>query len=750
MEDGILYESYKFPSVIAWYNDNLLFGQGAKELRYNMRYGINMWHSFKMGLGTDVGCKYPSSELNKDHKKYTILNPIDAAQLFFKYLKNQILKHVSSNGLPQNIEYAFSIPASFEGNQRRDLINCLEFNDINISKQCLIDEPNAAFISYVASIQNTDSFIAIPENTQLNVLVFDFGAGTCDVSILEVGSDLQGIYSKNIAISEFKKLGGDDIDKLIAIDILLPQLLEASGYTKDDFRVRELKSSIIPKLLPHAERLKIMFNEKIETMIDGVPLLDVLNGNSKVSIGMSIEIDTSKGWLKLGKPSMDINQIKVTYDNICAVDEKMPALRLDKGYEFISLFSPIKSALKKAHLKKEEIDYVLFVGGSAKSPLIRNAVESYFNDSEYLIPRDLQAHVSGGTAMHSLILNGLGKNLIKPITSETIFTIIQGIAGEELLPLLPAGTIIPSDTLKIENLHAQKDGQQKIEIPICVGSKNKILYVIKMSSQDATGFSVSEKITISITVNSDKVLHIKAISGERHIMVEPISPYANRELTAQERIVFRAEKNYNLACQKNKGEPTYDALRELYDTYVEVEYHFKAAETLELISELFPKKSNLNNIGLAYSNAGKDAKAMHYYEKSMQETPTATTAFNIAIKYRYKDKEKYKAYLDKAISLDDGHLHSKYCLGKLLKQEGEIEEGQKLLQSAFDGWNHKFSNNDMTEADYSWFGPCAKDMENYTLVEEIKAAKQKLDKGLLFDPENLTSLTDYTNDNRLN
>jgi molecular chaperone DnaK (HSP70) len=215
LADGAKYSSYKIPTVIAWYKNTPLIGEGAKELKHKLRKGQNLWHSFKMELGEDVGYTYPNSELGRNHDKLTILTPIDAGTFFFKYLKAQIGRYVRDNNLPSSVEYAVSIPAAFEANQRKDLIQCIESNGMMINKQSLIDEPNAAFLSYVLNSEYSGSTIQIPENYYPNVLVFDFGAGTCDISILEIGQDYNGVYSKNIAISKFEKLGGDDIDSLI-------------------------------------------------------------------------------------------------------------------------------------------------------------------------------------------------------------------------------------------------------------------------------------------------------------------------------------------------------------------------------------------------------------------------------------------------------------------------------------------------------------------------------------------------------
>jgi hypothetical protein len=81
-----------------------------------------------MEFGEDVGCKYPNSELGKNNENLTILNPTDVAKIFFKYLKVQIERYIQTNNLPSNVKYAVSIPASFEANQRKDLVESLESN----------------------------------------------------------------------------------------------------------------------------------------------------------------------------------------------------------------------------------------------------------------------------------------------------------------------------------------------------------------------------------------------------------------------------------------------------------------------------------------------------------------------------------------------------------------------------------------------------------------------------------------------
>lgn len=737
LADGAIYSSYKVPTVIAWDNNNILIGEGAKQLKFKLRQGKNLWHSFKMELGEDVGCKYPNSELGKEHEKFTILNPVDASKLFFKYLKVQIDRYVKSKSLPTRMEFAVSIPASFEANQRRDLITSLSANGIDVSKQSLIDEPNAAFLSYVTQ-NNGGKAIHITDGYYPNVLVFDFGAGTCDISILEVGKDNNGVYSKNIAVSRFEKLGGDDLDRLIAVDILLPQLLEDKELTIDDFRTREIKELLIPKLLASAERLKVMVSENFSLQLTGRSLQETAFLNDYVSLSKSIEIDTKHGVLRIEEPKLTYKDFAGVNSVFTKQNEKLPSLRIEKELDFVSIFNPIKSALKKAKLSKEDIDYVLFIGGSSKNPFVLNAVGEFFHDAEKLVPRDLQAHVSAGASIHSLIYNGFGENVIQPITSEPIMLITKDGYKDIIEPIVEAGTVIPSDVKIINNLSPQKEGQEMIELPICVGSKNKLLYNIKLTAPDKSGFSMSTEVKLQIEINADKMLMIKASAGNKNVMVEPLSPFSNKELTTEDRIKLKAEREFNLECERNGGEPTYESLENLYQVYKKIGLEFKAAETLEQIEEVFPNKGNLNNLGLHYSNAGKTDKALKFYDKSLQQSPSATTSFNMATQYKRKDEKKYQEYLEKAQELSPKHNPSAYSLGEHYISKGKKEEGEKLLNESFNRWQEKFEKNEMQTWDYSWFASCAKALGKSDFAEHILECEPKQELNKMYSSENLT------------
>lgn len=727
MYDGVPMAAEKIPTVIALYNDKLLVGKGAADLKYKLKKGVNVWYSFKMELGEDLGPKYFNSEFDG------IKNAKDATKVFFQYLKAQIDRFVKTKNLPTHLQFAVSIPASFEANQRKELVQALEQNGIAINKQALIDEPNAAFLSYVQTSSSESNALKIPDGDNPKILVFDFGAGTCDVSILELGKDLKGIYSKNLAISKFEKLGGDDIDRFIALEYLFPQLLNENGVKKDDFRTPE-KNRIVTQLLKAAEQLKIMICDTVALQMNNRILPAKAISKDYVSVGTNIEIDTRRGLMKLSLPTLSYQQFNEAMKTFLKATSLLPIRRSEVQSEFVSIFSPIQTALKKANLTKNEIDYVLFIGGSSKNPYVQAALKEYFKESDLLIPRDLQIHVSTGAAIHSLVYNGFNRNIIQPITSEPFLVITK---DETAKVILKAGIHIPCELIVIDDLVTTKDGQQAIELPICIGNINKLLYNIKIVCGNPSGFKKNTPVKLELEINPDKLLLARASAVGQSVFVEPINPFANKELSTEERLVLKAERQANIEAEQNGGKPTKESLTALYKAYAKVGNDLRAAETLELLNEIYPNKSNYNQIGVFYSSAGHDNKALEYYKLAYDNDKDATTAFNYAYKLKNTDKIKFKEILEESLRLDPDKPHTIYEMGRLLKKEND-PKGLDMIRKAFDKWKHKFDTNTMSESDYSWLSSAADDLGLRDIAQQVRQSKPKFEGEGLYNSENLT------------
>lgn len=730
--DGTPMSSEKVPTVIAWYNNQLLVGQGASDLKHRLKKGVNVWYSFKMELGEDLGAKYYNSELDRK-SKFTILNPKDATKVFFQYLKAQIDRIVRTENLPSHLQFAVSIPASFEANQRKELVHALEQNGIAINKQALIDEPNAAFLSYVQKSMIENNPLVIPDGDNPKVLIFDFGAGTCDVSIIELGKDLSGIYSKNLSISKFEKIGGDDLDRYIALEFLFPQLLCENNLTNEDFKTPE-KSRIVTQLLKAAEQLKILICDSVALQMNEKILPSLAISKTHVNLGYTIEIDTRKGILKLTEPKLTYEEFSESMKPFLKSNSLAPKKGCEGQADFVSIFSPIQTALKKANLTKIEIDYVLFIGGSCKNPYVQNALKEYFPHSDLLIPTDLQTHVSAGAAIHSFFYNGFNKNIIHPITSEPFLVITK---DETAKVILRAGTHIPCDLIIIDDLITTRDGQQAIELPICLGNKNKILYNIKIVCEDVSGFKKNTHVKLEIEINADKLLFARATAEGKSVYVEAINPFSNKDLTTEERIVLKAERQANIEAEQNNGVPTKEGLTNLYKAYALINNDFRAAETLELLNELYPNNSNYNQIGVFYSSAGYDNKAQQFYELAFENNKNATTAFNYAHSLKKKNKEKFKEILEISVKLEPNMPHSLYELGKLLKSDKD-EKGKEMIKKAFNIWKKKYDTNSMSENDYGWLSSAADELGMRDFAEEVRGAKPTFNGDQLYNSENLT------------
>jgi len=682
--DGSTLEHHLVPSVIAWYNEQLLIGVGAREARENSNLSDErtVWSSFKMDLGVDQGPQYYGSVLTKDHPVATIQTPQDAARVFFRYLNKHIRDFVDKRGLPQEIKYSISIPASFEPNQRQDLTEALQAAGIHLPKQAFIDEPNAAFLSYLTEINMGDvQGLQIPSGKPLHVMVFDFGAGTCDISILEIGQAAESFYSKNLAISRFEVLGGDNIDRQVVREVLFPQMLEQSDASKKQVRETDLEKRIVPELKPLAEELKIKASKRVgrETVGSRLPSL--------ASSDKFIELDTAGVTLKLMRSTMRLSAPRLTFGNF--QDVMCPFLDAEgsggANEDQISIFKPVQSALSKADLDALDLDMILLVGGSSENPYVQAALREEFEAVEVEIPQDLRAHVSTGAAINSLLVNGFDLNIITPITSETIYIITREGAKETLYPAVRAGTEIPSPPKQIDALHIGQDGQTSVQIPICVGTRNKLLGTLEVKSSSEQGFDRGTPVHVTLRISDDKLLTVTAQIGDREAEAVLVHPVSNKEMTQEERNIREAEKAVNTIAAGRGGRPSVPALLELAEVCDRAGDHMRAAEILEQVQMMDESTRRETSITYQYAEAGRYDLALEWAEKAYERNEHPTTAFNLALMVRKQknDTKRYEALLEESIEMDGEYTAALISLGNHLRRTGDEERGDELLRRAF-------------------------------------------------------------------
>ncbi|MBO7144954.1 MAG: Hsp70 family protein [Salinivirgaceae bacterium] len=731
LEDGTRYESEKMPSVIAWYNKKLLVGEGASNLKYTLTKGKDIWYSFKMELGEDLGAKYYNSEVC-DIEGIKIRNPKDCARILFMYIRNLIDKYCADNGLSKNVKYAVSIPASFEANQRKELMEALETNGMTVAHQSLIDEPNAAFISYVHESEDSDRPLIISPHYNSKVLVFDFGAGTCDISILEIGKSVNGLYSNNISISKFLKLGGDDIDRYLTFNYIMPRLFEYNEVRSEDFLTSE-RQYIATQLYKIAEQLKVLLCKRIANKMYQFEIpANYKESKERETITVPVRIETTKCILKQDEFFLTVKELS---DAMKVFMKKSRIATQIKGQdEYNNIFMSINSAIEKAKVERKEIDYVLLIGGSAQNPFIQETLKKEFEDSKLLVPEDLQTHVSKGAAIHSLLMNGMNKCIIQPITSEPILVITKDMSPRVIMP---AGSVIPSNTCVINDLVTTRDHQDVVELPICVGNMNKMLFNLKINLPE--GVAMNTPVQLVMEISADKLLLAQASCMGIRCTVEPQNPFANKELTTAERIVLVAERQANLEAMQNNGVPTKNGLINLRKAYEKAGQTFKAAETFERQTELYPNPDNYNGIGVLYANAGVKDKALDFYERAYQNNPHSSTInFNLGYNLLSKDPKRARQLIDAAYQADSSDGAIMITLAKMERKAGNVGRAQELENEAYDTLMKKWKTDTLAKHEYSWLSSLADDLGHNDVAREVRQSQPGIGNEKYYDDENLT------------
>ena len=734
--DGIIVEAELMPTVIAINNDgNPLVGEGAYKLKGNPNYtfGENIFHSFKMELGKDLGPVWYNSQ------QPAIKSPQDATKFFFKYLKRCIEKACPDS----EIHYAVSIPASFESNQRKDLLEALAANEIPMTGRNLIDEPNAAFMGYINPDETYKEPIELKDGYNPKVLVFDFGAGTCDISILEISADYQGCHSRNLSISQFTELGGNDIDRYIANNYLLPSLLKNNDMEEDDYSESQ-KEVIAVQLMGIAELLKIKICKDCEFLLDDKGMLDDLiakNGGRTIEIPVSIYTDYKQ---------LQQEAFTLTYSDFIHTMEVFfkksiwptpTMVKRQKRYN--SVYATINSAIKKAHVSKDEIDYVMMVGGSSKNPFVQRSIKEYFGEgTRILLPPDMQKLVSQGAAIHSLMTNAFDISMVRPITSEPIVIITK---DNHSVPVISAGTEIPFPAVKINRFNTGEIEKDCIEIPVCVSNEKKMLANLRIEAPEGNAFPVNTPIEVTLEMNADKVLAVHATCQGEECTVESENPFANTYQTDDERKIMLAERETYVAADKNGGIPTKDSLVKLRNAYSNAENEYREAEVLEMQLKYYPQDNMYNRLGVLYHNCGNISKAIYNFRKAIaadEENPWPHSNLGHDL-YRIGKYREAKKELERAIELKADLPAALIILGEIYDEEEDKDTANELFEQAYNILMRYFHQGQMEDYEYSWLQSVARSLAR-ELPDEVKAPRNNRKNSLGFNANNLVSITKKT------
>jgi molecular chaperone DnaK len=320
----------------------------------------------------------------------------------------QKIKMDVEDKLGEKIEEAvITVPAYFNDSQRSATKAAGEIAGLNVKR--ILPEPTAAALAY-----------GLDKNVNQKILVYDFGGGTFDVSILEIGDNV--IETKGIGGDSF--LGGDDFDQRI-IEYLISEYKKQEGIdlSKDPLALQRLKEA--------AEKAKQELSSLYETEIN-LPFISAEGGVPKHL------------YMKLNRSQLE----NLTRDLV------------ERSIEIVD------KTLKEINLTPKDIDEIILVGGQTRMPLIQQKIKEYFNkeprkdinpDEVVAIGAAIQAGIIQGDVREILLLD------VTPLT--LAIETLGGIAH----PMIPKNTPIPYS--KTEIFTTAEDNQTAVEIHVVQGER---------------------------------------------------------------------------------------------------------------------------------------------------------------------------------------------------------------------------------------------------------------------------------------
>ena len=194
-----------------------------------------------------------------------------------------------------------------------------------------------------------------------------------------------------------------------------------------------------------------------------------------------------------------------------------------------------------------------------------------------------------------------------------------------------------------------------------------------------------------------------------------------------------------MEAEQNHGTPTKNGLIKLRQAYEKAGNSFRAAETLELQTELYPSPDNYNKIGVLYSNAGVEDKAIEYYERAYQNNPNSSTInFNLGHSLFYKDPQRAKQLLNKAYEKNpsDGAIMIMYA--KIERQAGNSEKAKEIEEKAYEMLIKKWKTETLASHEYSWLSSLASNLGHNDIAYQVRQSQPGLETEQYYETDNLT------------
>jgi molecular chaperone DnaK len=445
------------PSVVAFtQKGEILVGQVAKRQRVtnpeNTIYSIKRFMGRRYGeVGQEIKqVPFKVNEAANADVRVEALGKKYAPPEISAFIL-QKLKKAAEDYLGEKVEKAvITVPAYFNDSQRKATKDAGKIAGLEVVR--IINEPTAAALAY-----------GMDKKKDETIAVYDFGGGTFDISILEVGEGVVEVKSTN----GDTHLGGDDLDQRVQ-DWIVAEFKKESGIdlTKDKMALQRLKEA--------AEKAKIELSTTVETEIN----LPFITADASGPRHLLMKLTRAK----LEQLCEDLIQRSV---------------------------QPVRQALADANLKPEDIKEVVLVGGQTRMPRIQQLVKELFNREPHkgVNPDEV---VAVGAAIQGAVLSGEVKDVL--LLDVSPLTLGIETLGGVFTRMIARNTTIP--TKKTETFSTASDNQPSVEIHVLQGERemadaNRTLGRFHLDGIPPAMRGVP-KIEVIFDIDANGILHVSA------------------------------------------------------------------------------------------------------------------------------------------------------------------------------------------------------------------------------------------------
>ena len=697
-------ERVAVPSVVAVAADgeDAVFGVEALAQRGQpgMRVERNLFYDTK----NLIGLRYTYARAPQGFR-----TPVDIAAQLLRHLRDSVHDPIACLAKYPGV---VTVPASFHGAQRLATVHAAERAfDVGGVKNAirLLDEPYAAFV---------DLKFRCPEKAEgllredANVLVFDFGGGTCDVAIFKVDTVRGGtLGARLLGTSRYHRLGGGDIDRAIVHDVLIPELLKQNDLDRYAMSWDDKRRRIEPQLLGVAERLKIVLSHRMSShLAAGVALAEEADSRS-----VDMSVDWNGRALKFASPGLSVTQLRTLMKSF--LDQDPPPEAGDEFVQRSSMFAPIVQALLRARLDAEDIHGILLCGSSSLLPPVQEALAKKFPDAQHVLLGDaeeLQGTVARGAALQALSLHAFGEPLVAPVCSAELS--LRVVSGS--VPLMRAGDAVPNASKDSTLLRPPKESKHvPAEIAVEVVADGHRLVGRSLWNLPAP-VSTAERLALDWKMDDNQCVELR-LSRLDHPDTEPFlhrfdAPIMHRDpgQLVRCRMLEREEAIRNDEIPRSEFGAAFEQHARDCATLGEYE---KALHFVSLTMQEQGQKQYLLNLrGIYREKIGDRDGALDSYAQAGE---WSTPRFNAGLLHWRNDRfSEALAAVDAAIEMESSRAYHA-LRGDILDKMGKKEEARLEWQDAIAGTPDCAQLDDF---ELGWMERAARLLNDTALGERIK------------------------------